>query len=45
MTFKAGQGAGLGHDYTVFATVDGTVHFEHETRTKKRVRVAGLAGE
>jgi len=25
--------------------VDGTVHFEHETRTKKRVRVAGLAGE
>jgi large subunit ribosomal protein L27 len=45
MTFKAGQGAGLGRDYTVFATVDGTVHFEHETRTKKRVRVAGLAGE
>ncbi|MGZ6269726.1 MAG: 50S ribosomal protein L27 [Candidatus Limnocylindrales bacterium] len=45
MTFKAGQGAGLGKDYTVFATVDGTVHFEHETREKKRVRVAGLAGE
>lgn len=39
MTFKAGHGAGLGHDYTIFATVDGKVRFEHETRDKKRVRV------
>ena len=45
MTFKAGPGAGLGHDYTVFAKVDGTVHFEHETRDKKRIRVAAVAGE
>ncbi|HJX67666.1 MAG TPA: 50S ribosomal protein L27, partial [Candidatus Limnocylindrales bacterium] len=45
MTFKAGEGAGLGHDYTVFATVDGTVHIEHETRHKKRIRVEALAGE
>jgi ribosomal protein L27 len=45
MTFKAGEGTGLAHDYSVFATVDGTVHFEHETREKKRIRVEALAGE
>jgi large subunit ribosomal protein L27 len=39
MTFLAGSGAGLGHDYTVFATVPGRVKFEHATRTKKRIRV------
>jgi large subunit ribosomal protein L27 len=43
MTFLAGTGAGLGHDYTVFATVTGRVRFEHATKTKKRVRVE--AGE
>jgi large subunit ribosomal protein L27 len=45
MTFKAGEGAGLGHDYTVFATVTGKVRFEHETRNKKRVRVIPVAAE
>ena len=45
MTFAAGHGAGLGHDYTVFATVDGTVHYEHQTRDKKRIRVEAAAGE
>jgi large subunit ribosomal protein L27 len=45
MTFKAGEGAGLGHDYTIFATVDGKVRFEHETRDKKRVRVIPVAIE
>ena len=39
MTFLAGEGAGLGRDYTVFATVAGRVRFEHETRVKKRIRV------
>ena len=39
MTFLAGRGTGLGTDYTVFATVSGRVHFEHATRTKKRIRV------
>ena len=29
MTFLAGPGTGLGRDYTVFATVDGHVRFEH----------------
>lgn len=39
MTFLAGSGAGLGHDYTVFATTDGRVKFEHATKDKKRIRV------
>jgi large subunit ribosomal protein L27 len=39
MTFLAGPGTGLGGDYTVFAKVDGTVKFEHATKTKKRIRV------
>ena len=39
MTFLAGPGAGLGKDYTVFATVHGTVRFEHVTKSKKRSRV------
>jgi len=43
--FKAGPGAGLGHDYSVFARIDGTVHFEHQTRAKKRIRVEALEGE
>jgi len=43
MTFLAGPGTGLGRDYTVFATTDGKVHFEHERRDKKRVRVEAMA--
>lgn len=43
MTFAAGEGAGLGHDYTIFATVDGRVKFDHQTRDKKRVRVIAEA--
>ena len=39
MTFLAGTGAGLGRDYTVFATTTGKVKFEHATKTKKRIRV------
>ena len=43
MTFLAGPGTGLGRDYTVFATVDGRVHFEHARRDKKRIRVESEA--
>ena len=43
MTFIAGPGTGLGHDYTVFATVSGNVKFEHQTQKKKRVRVVPVA--
>jgi large subunit ribosomal protein L27 len=39
MTFLAGPGTNLGRDYTVFATVEGRVRFEHERKDKKRVRV------
>jgi large subunit ribosomal protein L27 len=39
MTFRSGEGTGLGHDYTIFATVEGRVRFEHATRDRKRVRV------
>lgn len=39
MTFLAGEGTGIGRDYPVFATVDGRVRFEHQTRDKKRIRV------
>jgi large subunit ribosomal protein L27 len=42
MTFLAGTGTGLGHDYTVFATTTGKVRFEHATRNKKRIRVEAV---
>jgi len=45
MTFLAGQGTGLGRDYTVFATVTGRVKFEHARRDKKRIRVEPEAVE
>ncbi len=43
MTFLAGDGTGLGRDYTVFATVTGRVHYEHARRDKKRIRVEAEA--
>ncbi len=43
MTFVAGPGTDLGRDYTLFATIAGKVHFEHERRDKKRVRVEAMA--
>jgi large subunit ribosomal protein L27 len=39
MTFRSGEGTGLGRDYTIFATVEGRVRFEHATRDRKRIRV------
>jgi large subunit ribosomal protein L27 len=45
MTFLAGTGTGLGRDYTVFATVTGRVRFEHQTRSKKRIRVVPIVTE
>ena len=39
MTFLSGTGTGLGHDYTVFATVTGRVKFESARKDKKRIRV------
>jgi large subunit ribosomal protein L27 len=37
--FHPGVNVGLGKDYTLFATADGYVKFEHITRDKKRVSV------
>lgn len=39
MTLAPGRNVGLGKDYTLFALVDGTVKFEHVSRSKKRVSV------
>ncbi len=38
-TFNPGDNVGMGRDYTLFATIGGTVKFTHESRTKKRVSV------
>jgi len=38
-TFNPGENVGMGRDYTLFATSDGTVKFNHQTRQKKRVSV------
>jgi large subunit ribosomal protein L27 len=37
--FNPGNNVGAGRDWTLFALIDGTVKFEHESRTKKRVSV------
>jgi|SRR5579859_1495676 len=40
--FNPGTNVGLGRDFTLFATTDGTVKFEWDSRTKKRVSVRPL---
>jgi len=37
--FHPGRNVGLGKDYTLYATIDGFVKFEHGRRGKKRVSV------
>jgi large subunit ribosomal protein L27 len=37
-----GTNVGCGRDYTLFATIDGRVKFEWDSRTKKRVSVRPL---
>jgi large subunit ribosomal protein L27 len=39
MTFLSGSGTALGRDFTVFATADGRVKFDHKSRAKKRVSI------
>jgi large subunit ribosomal protein L27 len=34
-----GKNVGMGRDFTIFAKVDGTVHFERVGRDKKRVSI------
>jgi large subunit ribosomal protein L27 len=40
--FNPGRNVGLGRDFTIFATTDGTVKFEWDSRTKKRISVFPL---
>ena len=37
--FYPGTNVGMGKDYTIYATADGFVKFEHITRDKKRISV------
>ena len=37
--FYPGTNVGMGKDYTIFATTEGFVKFEHITRDKKRISV------
>lgn len=37
--FHPGLNVGMGKDYTIFATIDGYVKFEHMARDKKRISV------
>ncbi len=36
---RPGNNVGIGSDDTLYALIDGTVKFEHETKDKKRVSV------
>ncbi|MBN1928004.1 MAG: 50S ribosomal protein L27 [Chlorobiaceae bacterium] len=36
---KPGENAGLGRDHTIFALVDGTVHFRNGRNNKKQVDI------
>jgi large subunit ribosomal protein L27 len=38
-TIAAGNGVGLGKDFTLFALVGGKVHFHWKTRKKKQVSI------
>jgi large subunit ribosomal protein L27 len=38
-TFHPGENVGMGTDYTLYATANGSVKFSHETRARKRVSV------
>ena len=38
-----GRNVGMGKDFTLFALVDGIVHFERFRKTKRRVRVEAAA--
>ncbi len=37
--FNPGNNVGIGRDHTLFALINGSVKFEHETREKQRVSV------
>jgi large subunit ribosomal protein L27 len=36
---QPGRNVGMGRDHTLFALIDGTVHFEQATKDRKRISV------
>ena len=38
-TIRPGKNVGMGHDYTLFALIDGVVKFEYAEKGKKKVSV------
>jgi large subunit ribosomal protein L27 len=38
-TFKPGSNVGMGRDYTLFAKIDGIVHFENRGKKNRRISV------
>jgi large subunit ribosomal protein L27 len=38
-TFSAGRNVGKGKDFTLYATITGTVTFEHVSKTKRKISV------
>ena len=37
--FHPGQNVGMGKDYTLFAKIDGVVHFERKGRSRQKISV------
>ena len=36
---RPGKNVGIGRDHTLYALIDGSIKFEHDTKEKKRVSV------
>ena len=41
--FHPGQNVGMGKDYTLFAKIDGVVHFERMGKTRRKISVYALS--
>lgn len=39
MRFKPGANVGCGKDFTLFALIDGTIHFDSKDGNKKRINI------
>jgi large subunit ribosomal protein L27 len=37
--FHPGQNVGMGRDYTLFAKIDGVVHFERKGKSRRKISV------
>jgi large subunit ribosomal protein L27 len=42
-TFKPGLNVGMGRDYTLFAKIDGIVHFENKGAKNRRISVQSVS--